>query len=143
MPIRSARWPARSPAPSAAAIPSARTGVSSWRARAASIWRLPASRWPRWPKRSSPPMRRNTARERKPSDGSGKERMRVSWVQPEDVLRHELVQSAAEGKTIDDVAARWVAAGGVLGAPQRGASPEPATETQRVLARALVDELDA
>ena len=69
--------------------------------------------------------------------------MRVSWVQPEDVLRHELVQSAAEGKTVDDVAARWVAAGGVLGAPQRGASAEPATETQRVLARALVDELDA
>jgi ADP-ribosylglycohydrolase len=69
--------------------------------------------------------------------------MRVTWVQPEDVLRHELVQSAAEGKTIEDVAARWVAAGGVLGPPPRGASAEPATDSQRSLARALVDELDA
>jgi ADP-ribosylglycohydrolase len=69
--------------------------------------------------------------------------MRVSWVQPEDVLRHELVQSAAEGKRTEDVAARWVAAGGILGAPHRGASAEPATDVQRALARALVDELDA
>jgi ADP-ribosylglycohydrolase len=69
--------------------------------------------------------------------------MRVTWVQPEDVLRHELIQSAAEGKTVEDIAARWVAAGGTLEAPERGASPEPATASQRALARSLVDELDA
>jgi ADP-ribosylglycohydrolase len=69
--------------------------------------------------------------------------MRVTWVQPEDVLRHELIQSAAEGKPIDQVAARWAAAGGRLGAPDRGASTEVATPEQRKLARALVDELDA
>ena len=69
--------------------------------------------------------------------------MRVTWVQPEDVLRHELIQSAAEGKPIDQVAARWTAAGGRLGAPERGASTEVATPAQRKLARALIDELDA
>jgi ADP-ribosylglycohydrolase len=69
--------------------------------------------------------------------------MRVTWVQPEDVLRHELIQSAIEGKPTDKVAARWVAAGGKLGAPERGASAEIATPAQRKLARELVDELDA
>lgn len=69
--------------------------------------------------------------------------MRVTWVQPEDVLRHELIQSAAEGKPIEAIAARWAAAGGRLGAPERGASPEAATPAQRRLARELVDELDA
>jgi ADP-ribosylglycohydrolase len=69
--------------------------------------------------------------------------MRVTWVQPEDVLRHELIQSAAEGKRIEEIAARWAAAGGRLGAPDRGASTEVATPAQRTLARALVDELDA
>jgi ADP-ribosylglycohydrolase len=69
--------------------------------------------------------------------------MRVTWVQPEDVLRHELIQSAAEGKPVEAIAARWAAAGGRLGAPGRGASAEIATPAQRSLARALVDELDA
>ncbi|HEV8669547.1 MAG TPA: ADP-ribosylglycohydrolase family protein [Candidatus Limnocylindria bacterium] len=69
--------------------------------------------------------------------------MRVTWVQPEDVLRHELIQSAVEGKPIERVAARWAAAGGRLGAPERGTSPEAATAAQRRLARSLIDELDA
>ena len=69
--------------------------------------------------------------------------MRVTWVQPEDVLRHELIQSAAEGKIVDDIAARWLASGGTLDAPARGASPVPATAAQQILARTLVDELDA
>src|SRR6266567_738960 len=69
--------------------------------------------------------------------------MRVTWVQPEDVLRHELIQSAVEGRSVDAVAARWTAAGGRLGAPERGASTEAATPAQRKLARALLDELDA
>jgi ADP-ribosylglycohydrolase len=69
--------------------------------------------------------------------------MRVTWVQPEDVLRHELIQSAAEGKPIEPIAARWAAAGGRLDAPARGASVDVATSEQRKLARALLDELDA
>lgn len=69
--------------------------------------------------------------------------MRVTWVQPEDVLRHELIQSAVEGKPTEAIAARWTAAGGRLGPPERGASLEAATAAQRSLARALVDELDA
>ena len=69
--------------------------------------------------------------------------MRVTWVQPEDVLRHELIQSAVEGKPIEAIAARWTAAGGRLGAPERGASADAATSEQRKLARALIDELDA
>ena len=69
--------------------------------------------------------------------------MRVTWVQPEDVLRHELIQSAVEGRAVEQVAARWTAAGRRLGAPERGASAEAATPQQRKLARALLDELDA
>jgi len=69
--------------------------------------------------------------------------MRVTWVQPEDVLRHELIQSAVEGRSVEPVAARWTAAGGRLGLPERGASAEAATPAQRRLARELVDELDA
>jgi ADP-ribosylglycohydrolase len=69
--------------------------------------------------------------------------MRVTWVQPEDVLRHELIQSAVEGRSVAAVAARWTAAGGRLGAPERGASAETATPAQRRLARTLIDELDA
>ncbi|GAC1642859.1 MAG: ADP-ribosylglycohydrolase family protein [Candidatus Dormibacteraceae bacterium] len=69
--------------------------------------------------------------------------MRVTWIQPEDVVRHELVQSRAEGKPVDDIAARWVAAGGTLDLPPRGASPVPATSAQRALARLLIAALDA
>lgn len=69
--------------------------------------------------------------------------MRVTWVQPEDVLRHELKQAATEGKRVDDVIERWLAAGGDLDAPYRGASEPPATARQRALAARLIDELDA
>ena len=43
--------------------------------------------------------------------------MRVTWVQPEDLLAHELRQSADEGRDIAPVAARWTAAGGEVTAP--------------------------
>ncbi|HYK96857.1 MAG TPA: ADP-ribosylglycohydrolase family protein [Candidatus Acidoferrales bacterium] len=69
--------------------------------------------------------------------------MRVTWIQPEDLLRHELIQSAAEGKDIGAVSARWREAGGDLGVPEGGASPVAATPAQRRLASALLDELDA
>lgn len=67
--------------------------------------------------------------------------MRLSWVQPEDLLPHELVQSRAEGKDVDDVAARWVAAGGSVDAAPGGASAGGTGEL-RSLARTLLDELD-
>jgi ADP-ribosylglycohydrolase len=68
--------------------------------------------------------------------------MRLTWVQPEDLLPHQLVQSSAEGADVTDIAARWVSAGGSVRAPVSGASAEPATPTLRALARELLDELD-
>jgi len=69
--------------------------------------------------------------------------MRLTWAQPEDLLAHELVQSAAEGKETADVRERWVAAGGDPEPAVSGAGPEPAGPRLRALARDLLDELDA
>jgi ADP-ribosylglycohydrolase len=68
--------------------------------------------------------------------------MRVTWVQPEDLLRHELWQSAREGRDVDAIRDRWVAAGGIAEPPYAGASPEIATSEQRALADELLAELD-
>lgn len=69
--------------------------------------------------------------------------MRVTWVQPEDLVRHELWQSAAEGRDVSEHAAEWAAAGGADGPPRAGASPEWGTPDQRRLADRLLLELDA
>jgi len=69
--------------------------------------------------------------------------VRLTWVQPEDLLPHELVQSAAEGKVVDDVRARWIAAGGDPVPSVGGASAVPAEPALRGLAAVLLDELDA
>ncbi|MER7082435.1 ADP-ribosylglycohydrolase [Saccharopolyspora kobensis] len=69
--------------------------------------------------------------------------MRLTWAQPEDLLAHELVQSAAEGKDVTGIRDRWVAAGGDAVPAVSGASADPATPSMRSLARALLDELDA
>ncbi|SKC71749.1 ADP-ribosylglycohydrolase family protein [Krasilnikoviella flava] len=69
--------------------------------------------------------------------------MRLTWAQPEDLLAHELVQSAAEGKETADVRERWTAAGGDPVPAVSGAGPVPATPELRALARELLDELDA
>ncbi|MEJ3749342.1 ADP-ribosylglycohydrolase family protein [Actinomycetes bacterium KLBMP 9797] len=72
--------------------------------------------------------------------------MRLTWVQPEDLLPHELVASRDEGRdgsALAAVEARWVAAGGSLHAPVTGASPVPAPPALRALARELLDALDA
>ena len=68
--------------------------------------------------------------------------MRLTWVQPEDLLPHQLVQSRSEGVDVADVEARWRAAGGTTDAPASGASDEPASPELRALARELMDELD-
>ena len=68
--------------------------------------------------------------------------MRVTWVQPEDLIRHEFRQAADEGRSIDDVVAQWTAAGGSVEAPDRGASMPPAGAELRALAERLLLELD-
>jgi ADP-ribosylglycohydrolase len=67
----------------------------------------------------------------------------MTWVQPEDLLPHHLVQARSEGVDVTDVQARWLAAGGTTDAPISGASDEPATPELRSLARELLDVLDA
>ncbi|NIH84384.1 ADP-ribosylglycohydrolase family protein [Amycolatopsis granulosa] len=69
--------------------------------------------------------------------------MRLTWAQPEDLLAHELVQSAAEGRDVGAIRDRWVAAGGDPVPAVSGAGPHPATPELRALARDLLDELAA
>jgi ADP-ribosylglycohydrolase len=66
----------------------------------------------------------------------------VTWIQPEDLVGHELRQAREEGKEVDGVERRWLAAGGAP-APARGASPEPVPPALRALALDLLDELAA
>lgn len=68
--------------------------------------------------------------------------MRVTWVQPEDLVGHELRQAREEGKDVDGIERRWDTAGGAP-APGRGASQEPVPAELRALALVLLDELDA
>lgn len=65
----------------------------------------------------------------------------VTWVQPEDVLRHELAQSAQEGKDVAAIRSAWVAAGGNPDPPVGGVSGDPTDERLRSVANALLDEL--
>ena len=67
--------------------------------------------------------------------------MRITWIQPEDVLRHELVQSAAEGRDVAGIGARWMAAGGASGFPMGGAGADAAPPRLVTLARELLLEL--
>jgi ADP-ribosylglycohydrolase len=66
--------------------------------------------------------------------------VRVTWIQPEDLVGHELRQAREEGKAADAIGERWLAAGG-RPAPARGASQEPASPGLRELALDLLDEL--
>jgi ADP-ribosylglycohydrolase len=68
--------------------------------------------------------------------------LRVTWVQPEDLVGHELRQAREERKDVDAIEQRWFAAGGQP-APGRGASQEPVAPELRRLALELLDELDA
>ena len=68
--------------------------------------------------------------------------MRVTWVQPEDLVGHELRQAREERKDVDAIEERWFAAGGKP-APDRGASQEPVPPELRRLALELLDELAA
>ncbi|UNM16736.1 ADP-ribosylglycohydrolase family protein [Streptomyces formicae] len=67
--------------------------------------------------------------------------LRLTWVQPEDLVGHELRQAAEDGRDASSVAARWHAAGGSPAPPSAGASPTAASPRLRALAARLLDEL--
>ncbi|MEU0285628.1 ADP-ribosylglycohydrolase family protein [Streptomyces sp. NPDC052492] len=67
--------------------------------------------------------------------------LRLTWVQPEDLVGHELRQAALDGREPSAVAARWLAAGGPPAPSAAGASPRPASRCLRLLAGDLLDEL--
>ena len=68
--------------------------------------------------------------------------VRVTWVQPEDLVGHELRQAREEGKDVDAIEARWLAAGGRR---RRRAAPRRSRRRPSfgALALELLDELDA
>lgn len=68
--------------------------------------------------------------------------LRLSWTQPEDLLPHAFVAARLDGREADDLRERWLAAGGAATAPVSGATPQPAPEQLRLLARDLLAELD-
>ncbi|MEV5428810.1 ADP-ribosylglycohydrolase family protein [Streptomyces sp. NPDC052701] len=67
--------------------------------------------------------------------------LRLTWVQPEDLIGHELRQAAQDGREPSAIAARWRAAGGGQAPLRAGASPRPASPYLRRLAQDLLDEL--
>jgi ADP-ribosylglycohydrolase len=67
--------------------------------------------------------------------------LRLTWVQPEDLLGHELQQAAQDGRAPSAVAARWRAAGGPPAPARAGASPGRVSRYLRQLAEDLLDEL--
>jgi ADP-ribosylglycohydrolase len=69
--------------------------------------------------------------------------LRLSWVQPEDLVGHELRQAAEDGRDVTAIARRWRDAGGSTAPDRKGASDRPASVLLRALAGSLLDELDA
>jgi ADP-ribosylglycohydrolase len=67
--------------------------------------------------------------------------LRLTWVQPEDLLGHELQQAAQDGRAPAAIATRWKNAGGPPAPVRAGASPQPASRYLRLLAEDLLDEL--
>ncbi|MFJ1645174.1 ADP-ribosylglycohydrolase family protein [Streptomyces sp. NPDC088258] len=67
---------------------------------------------------------------------------RLTWVQPEDLLGHELRQATEDGRDAAGFARRWQRAGGLPAPVRAGASPDPAPPRLRALAVELLDELD-
>ncbi|MFF4395742.1 ADP-ribosylglycohydrolase family protein [Streptomyces sp. NPDC001480] len=67
--------------------------------------------------------------------------LRLTWVQPEDLLGHELHQARQDGREPSAIAERWRAAGGREAPARAGASARPASRYLRTLAEDLLDEL--
>lgn len=68
--------------------------------------------------------------------------MRLTWVQPEDLLLHAFVQARAEGADVSDLERLWTEAGGSLAVPVSGAADQPATPRLRALAGQLLGAVD-
>lgn len=68
--------------------------------------------------------------------------MRLSWSQPEDLVAHEILASAEEGKDVTAARAAWTTLGGSLEPDRNGASPATGTAAQRAGALQIIDELD-
>ncbi|MFE5712650.1 ADP-ribosylglycohydrolase family protein [Streptomyces sp. NPDC056501] len=66
--------------------------------------------------------------------------LRLTWVQPEDLVGHELRQAAEDGREAAAIAARWHAAGGPPAPETAGASAAPRPDL-RPLAEELLDAL--
>ncbi|WP_435056944.1 ADP-ribosylglycohydrolase family protein [Streptomyces sp. bgisy060] len=66
--------------------------------------------------------------------------LRVTWVQPEDLVGHELRQAGEDGRDAQALAARWAAAGGPPAPETAGASVVPRPDL-RPLAEELLDAL--
>lgn len=66
----------------------------------------------------------------------------LTWVQPPDLVAHELAASAEEGRDVRAARERWEAAGGQKTAPVNGLAQE-GDEELRALAVELLDELEA
>ncbi|MEW2286532.1 ADP-ribosylglycohydrolase family protein [Streptomyces sp. NPDC047841] len=67
--------------------------------------------------------------------------LRLTWVQPEDLLGHELRQARLDGREPKAVEARWRAAGGPDAPERAGASRHRVSRYLRLLAEDLLDEL--
>ncbi|MFF3247932.1 ADP-ribosylglycohydrolase family protein [Streptomyces sp. NPDC002870] len=67
--------------------------------------------------------------------------LRLTWVQPEDLVCHELRQADEDGRDTTEIRTRWARAGGPLSPPRDGASASPASPELRALAYELLDEL--
>ncbi|MEV6763048.1 ADP-ribosylglycohydrolase family protein [Streptomyces sp. NPDC051105] len=67
--------------------------------------------------------------------------LRLTWVQPEDLLGHEIRQARQDGREPGAVEARWKAAGGADAPERAGASPDRVSRYLRQLAEDLLDEL--
>ncbi|MGW7189032.1 hypothetical protein ACWGIP_07705, partial [Streptomyces sp. NPDC054838] len=68
---------------------------------------------------------------------------RVTWVQPEDLVGHELRQAAQDGRDAEPLLRVWLAAGGHPAPERAGASPVPAGPELRELACRLLTRLAA
>nr|WP_222851482.1 ADP-ribosylglycohydrolase family protein [Phytoactinopolyspora mesophila] len=68
--------------------------------------------------------------------------MRLTWVQPEDLVGHALHQAAYDGIDVADLRERWVAAGGNPEPLHSGASGRAVGEALRRLALDVLDEVD-
>lgn len=68
--------------------------------------------------------------------------LRLSWTQPEDLLPHALVAAELDGRDVADIRRRWLDAGGGIVAAVSGATPVPADDELRALARELIAEVD-